>query len=174
MSSEASHPEFRLKLCGLLGIDPEVHHQLTPQPPSQLSGKLHGAPGPPAVCRARRASVQLASTPAFSTHFSLESLEEIDQHLGLPCWLLSLLIVSVLLRDSQHSGPRPQSHVIGAGLSFHLRVLSDLPHSRSFCVTGVKWKTEKNPALFLRPRREQRHCCSVLTFVNSSLGKEWL
>lgn len=87
--------------------------------------------------------MQLASAPTFSTHFSLESLEEIDQYLGIPCWLLSLLIVSVLLSDSQHNLFPSPSCVIGAGLSFHLRVLNDLPHSGSFCVTGVKWKTEK-------------------------------
>lgn len=104
----SSHPELRLKLWSL-GIDPEAHYQRTAQSSSQLPGKSLGAPGPPLVCRARKASVSLASTPTFSTHFSLESREEIDQHLGIPCWLLSLLIVSGLLRDSQQNSLPPQA-----------------------------------------------------------------
>jgi hypothetical protein len=45
---------------------------------------------------------------------------------------------SVRLKDSQHS-PHHQSYVTGAGLSFHLRVLSNPPHPG----LAVKRKPEK-------------------------------
>lgn len=135
MSLEACHPALRLRPWYRTRSPPR-----TPQPPCQLSGQSLGAPGPPLVCKARTA--RLASTPASSPPLLFGKPVGYGPTSGHSMLAAESPYCPGFLKDSQQN-PHRQSDVTGAGPSFHLRVLSDPPHSWSFCVTRVKRKTEK-------------------------------
>lgn len=119
----------------------------------------------PPDSRTRRTSVWSApSTPASYTHLSSGSLKEIGQHLGIPFWLPSPLIVFALLKRLSAQLPpcRPcdrQCCPLSQGTKW-------LPRSRSFLFHWESSGRQKGSPI-LRQMLEQRHCCALLAFVSS-------
>lgn len=152
--SESSHPVLRLKEGPLVLTERSTITSTASTPTTRKvteSAESHlQFPEPGEAACAQRPHPSLLRPPL------LQKPEAIGQHLGIPFWLPSPLIVCALLRECQHNFP-PDGHVTGYDV-LYLRAPNDLLHSRSFCFTASQVEVF-TPNPILRQTLEQRLLC---------------